>query len=115
MHQTVGRRQARDRAEYRDAGAFDEDLKEDRRVRSAEGFARADLANALIDAGEHDVHDANATDQQTQAGDDSTADARVADSFIDVFHLVFLRAESEIFDSIMRHHQNISCLLKGRV
>ena len=54
---------------------LDEKLEEDIPPAGADGHADADFARALGDADEHDVHDADAADQQRNAGD--AADSKV--------------------------------------
>jgi hypothetical protein len=59
-HQTSGDRQYE---------RFDQELEEDARRLRADGHADADLARPFRDADEHDVHDADAADQQRDGGD----------------------------------------------
>ena len=48
---------------------LDEELREDVTVARADGFADADLACAFGNGHEHDVHDADAADEQRDRGD----------------------------------------------
>ena len=48
---------------------LDEELQEDVAPRRAERLANADLARPLGDRHEHDVHDADAADEQRHGGD----------------------------------------------
>ena len=48
---------------------FDEELSEDVAAVRADGQANPDLAGAFRNANEHDVHDANATDDEGDASD----------------------------------------------
>ena len=52
------------------AGGFDQELQQDRPAFGADGFADADLARPLRHRDEHDVHDADAADEQRQPGDE---------------------------------------------
>src|SRR5205809_6173865 len=108
MHQSVGSCQTSQCSQHRDARAFNEDLKENRAVGGADGFACADFTDALVDAGQHDVHDADAADQKTESGDDPAADARIANALVDVFDLVLLSPKREVLDSVMGNQQYIS-------
>jgi len=60
--------------EARDEGqgeAFQEKLSEDVSTACAEGFEQADLAGALSDGHEHDIHDTDATDAEGHCSDDA--------------------------------------------
>jgi hypothetical protein len=59
-------------AEEAEHDGFDEELEEDGGGSGADGLAEADLAGAFGDGDEHDVHDADATDEEGDA-DDATA------------------------------------------
>ncbi len=83
-------------------------------VGRADGLADADLADALGDAGEHDVHDADAADEQADGRDDAAAHARVADGGGDVLRPVLLGPEGEILDALVRVHQDVAGLLQRR-
>ena len=48
---------------------FEEELQEDVSAAGADGHADADLAGPLGDADEHDVHDADAADEERDDGD----------------------------------------------
>ena len=56
-------------AERTERDGFDEKLQQDVATVRADGHADADLAGALGDADEHDVHDADAADDERDAGD----------------------------------------------
>ena len=56
-------------AEQAERDRFDQELKEDVPPRRAERLADADLARALGDRDEHDVHDADAADEQRHRRD----------------------------------------------
>ena len=81
----------------------------------ADGLADADLADALVDAGEHDVHDADAAHQQADGGDDAAAHAGVVNLLVDGLQLVLLGAEAEILNAVMGEHEDIPRLLQSRV
>ena len=51
--------------------SFEKELQHDIAGRSANGFADADFASALRDGDEHDVHDADATNEESDAGNES--------------------------------------------
>ena len=53
----------------RDQDGFGEELADDIEAAGADGAADADFAGALHDGGEHDVHDADAADEQRDGGD----------------------------------------------
>ena len=53
---------------------LDQELAQDVAVLGADGFAHADLARALGDRHQHDVHDADAAHQQGDAGDAAQQD-----------------------------------------
>src|SRR5216684_7367991 len=55
---------AKDAADKGDEDGFREELETNLAFGGADRFADADLANAGADGGEHDVHDADAADQQ---------------------------------------------------
>ena len=78
----------------------------------ADGLADADLADALVDAGEHDVHDADAAHQQADGRDDAAAHAGVANLLVDGLQLVLLGAEAEILDAAMGEHEDVARLLQ---
>ena len=48
---------------------FEEELTDDVALARADCFSNADFARALGDAHQHDVHHADAADQQTDSGD----------------------------------------------
>ncbi len=52
-----------------DDDGLDEELQEDVLAARADGEPQADLAGALGDRDQHDVHDADAADEQRHAGD----------------------------------------------
>src|SRR5205823_13710630 len=106
------RGQSGERADEGDDDAFHQNLQKDRQPGRANRFADADLADAFVDAREHDVHDADAADDQTDRGDDAAAQARVANLRVDALNLVFLRAEAEVFDAPMGHQQHVARLLQ---
>ncbi len=54
--------------------AFEQELREDVAAPGAEGFEQADLACALGDRDEHDVHDADAADAERHGADDAEED-----------------------------------------
>src|SRR6266498_2175391 len=60
LDQPIGRSQAGHPPEQRNDRALDQNLDEDVRVRGANRLADADFTDALGDAGQHDVHDADA-------------------------------------------------------
>ena len=67
-----GRRRAtipRSAADHREHDGLDEELHEDVALARADRHADADLARPLGDAHEHDVHDADAADEQADRGD----------------------------------------------
>ncbi len=51
--------------------AFEQELREDVAAARAEGLEQADLARALGDRDEHDVHDADAADAKRHRADDA--------------------------------------------
>ena len=63
------RHHADDTAEQAESDGFDKELKQDVAGLRADGDADADLASALGDADKHDVHDADAADQERHARD----------------------------------------------
>src|SRR5207237_7451571 len=91
---------------------LEQDLNEDSRPSGAHGLANANLANALVDASQHDIHDANAAYQQANGRNHAPAHARVADLFVDALQLVFLSAKAEILNAPLSEHQNIAGLLQ---
>src|ERR1700761_5079350 len=56
--------------------AFKKELREDVAAARAEGFEDADLAGALGDGDEHDVHDADAADGEGHGADDAEQDLK---------------------------------------
>ena len=58
-----------DAAEQADRGRLEQELGQDAPPRGADRLADADLARALGDRDEHDVHHADAADEQRDAGD----------------------------------------------
>src|SRR6185295_3366649 len=58
------------------------------------------------------VHDPDAADEQADGSNHPAAHARILDKVRDVFSPIFLRAESEILDALVRRHQNILRLLQ---
>ena len=69
-------------------------------------------ADALVDAGEHDVHDADAAHQQADHRDDAAAQPRVGDLLVDVLELVLLGLEGEVLDAVVGRHQDVARLLE---
>jgi len=65
----VGEADAGDAADAGEGDGFDEELEEDFAGACADGEADADFAGALGDGDEHDVHDADAADEEADAGD----------------------------------------------
>ena len=63
LDEGVGGDDAQGGAKQGDDDALDEDLDENGQAGGANGFADADLADALVDAGQHDIHDADASRQ----------------------------------------------------
>ena len=61
-------------ADQRDDGGLGEELAADVVGGGAEGFADADLAGALGDGDEHDVHDADAAEREREQGDGGEED-----------------------------------------
>ena len=57
-------------AQQADARGLDQKLQQDRAPLGADGLADADLARPLGHRDEHDVHDADAADEQRQPGDE---------------------------------------------
>src|SRR5207302_8483240 len=94
--------------------ALDEHLCKNRRPGSADRFANTDFADALVDACQHDVHNPDATDDKADSGDDATAHSCISDLLIDALQLIFLSAETKVFDAAVRQHENVTRLLKGR-
>ena len=65
------------------------------------------------DAGQHDVHDADAPDQEADAGDEAAADSGVVDESVDLLSPILLGAEGEILDGFVGAHQHVADLLEG--
>ena len=65
---------ADDAADHAQGHRLDQELKQDVAAAGADRHADADLARPLGDADEHDVHDADAADEQRDAGDATPAD-----------------------------------------
>src|ERR1019366_2161809 len=112
-HKANGSSNTQRRAKESNDNALNEDLDEDRDPGRADGLADADLADALVDAGQHDVHNADAADQQADCGDDAAAHAGIMDLLVDGLHLVLLGAEAEVLDAVMDEHEDIPRLLQG--
>ncbi len=58
-----------DAAEQAEHDGFDQELQQHVAAAGADGQAQADLARPLGDRHQHDVHDADAADEQRHAGD----------------------------------------------
>src|SRR5947209_4221901 len=71
--------QAGDSADESDDGGFDEELTLDVHGSCAEGFADADFAGALGDGDEHDVHDADAAERESEECDGSEEEGHYAE------------------------------------
>ena len=76
--QRPGNAEGDESAQQADAGGFGEKLQEDRPALGADGFADADFARPLGHRDKHDVHDADAADEQGQAGDEQPDDGNGA-------------------------------------
>ena len=90
-------------------------MQEDCQRGRADRLADADFAHPLVDAGQHDVHDADAADDEADRRDDAAAQARVANLRVNALDLVLLRAEAEVFDAPMSHQQHVARLLQRRL
>jgi len=60
---------AEEASDERDEYGFDDELADDVALGGADGTADANLASALEDGGEHDVHDADAADEKRDGSD----------------------------------------------
>ncbi len=67
--------------------AFEQELREYVAAACAEGFEDADLAGALGDGDEHDVHDADAADGEGHGADDAEEDLEADGEGHDLFRV----------------------------
>ena len=114
MHKPVGGDDPQHRPEERNDHAFNQHLVKDRQAGGADGFANPDLADAFVDARQHDVHDPNAAHHEADGGDDASAQARVANLLVDGLELVFLGAETEVLDARDGSAGHVASLLQRR-
>ena len=83
-------------AQQADAGGLDQELQQNVAAPGADGLAHADLARPLDDRNEHDVHDADAADEQRQAGDEQADDGNRAGLLVKPFHKLVLLVDAKI-------------------
>src|ERR1051325_3063141 len=112
MHQGDRGGESSETTQDRNDDRFYENLNKYVRRPSSDGFADADFADALGNAREHNVHDANPTDKQADASDEPSAEAGIANEGIDLVSPIFLSSESEVFDPFMGGHKDVADLLK---
>src|SRR5206468_4179993 len=86
----------------------------DRAVGAADGFADANFADAFGDAGQHDVHNADAAHDEADAGDQSAAQAGVANGLADVVRPILGGVYLKILDALVGDQHGIASLLDGR-
>src|SRR5208282_1547940 len=83
-------------AQQANTGGLDEKLQQNVAAFGADRLAHADLARPLDHGNEHDVHDADATDEQRQAGDKQTDDGNGGGLVVKPFHDLVLLVDGKI-------------------
>src|SRR5262245_30856151 len=98
-----GENHAQDSAEGSQRHGFEQELADDVAFAGADGFTDADLAGALGDADEHDVHHADAADQQTHGRDPDCEQADADSDSVELFDNFVSRGEGEIVRLVVFH------------
>ena len=94
-----GSAEAEDPAAEADDATFDNDLEEDIAAFGTDGEADADFADAFGDGSEHDIGDADAADDQADAGDEAAANFGAFDTALHVIEPLFAGDEREVLDA----------------
>src|SRR5262245_25120595 len=98
-----GENHAQDSAEGSQRHGFEQELADDVAFAGADGFTDADLAGALGDADEHDVHHADAADQQAHGRDGDREQADAGRDPVELFDNFVGRGEGKIVRLVVLH------------
>src|SRR5581483_10453059 len=89
-----------------------EDLDQDVGAFRAQRAAHADFPDAFADRGEHDVHDADAADDEADRGDAAEGIHVAAARFLEALQQVLARLEPDVLDAAVRVREDILHLLE---